>query len=251
MTERELMRGYLERLGFAEPPPSSWATLTQLVERHLQTVPFENLDVVEGLRGELSTPGVLHKLVNRGRGGFCYELNEAFGTLLTHLGFSVRRIEARVWSAPLNTFGPPFDHLALVVSLPQGEFLTDVGFGDNNRTPLRLPTDETEDISGHYTLEKVSESIWRLSRAERPLYDMTLAAQPLEGFAPMYRFHQSSADSIFSKRLICTRATPNGRITLSGDCLSLIEGAHREESVIADRDLTLETHFGIARKSIC
>ena len=141
----------------------------------------------------MTTAGSLHKIVSsRGRGGFCYELNEAFGALLGHIGFSVKRIEARVWSVPRHSFGPPFDHLALVVSLPEGDFLTDVGFGDNNRTPLRLPEDQTEDVSGRYTLKPVSSGMLRLARPDRPLYYMTLVAQPLEAFEPMYRFHQSS-----------------------------------------------------------
>jgi arylamine N-acetyltransferase len=33
----------------------------------------------------------------------------------------------------LQRLGPPFDHLALVITLPEAEFLTDVGFGDNLR----------------------------------------------------------------------------------------------------------------------
>ena len=190
MLDPDLMHRYLRRLGLAAPPPPSWDGLRQLVDRHLRAVPFENLDVMAGLRPALTTAGSLRKIVSRGRGGFCYELNEAFGALLGHFGFRVKRIEARVWSVPRHTFGPPFDHLALVVSLPEGDFLTDVGFGDNNRTPLRLPEDHTEDVSGRYTLKPVSSSVWRLARPDRPLYDMTLAAQPLEVFEPMYRFHQ-------------------------------------------------------------
>jgi N-hydroxyarylamine O-acetyltransferase len=251
MTDPELMQRYLGRLGFAAPPPPTWEGLNKLVDAHLRAVPFENLDVMAGLQPQLSTAGTLHKIVSRGRGGFCYELNEAFGALLAHAGFSVRRIEARVWSVPQQRFGPPFDHLALVVSLPEGDFLTDVGFGDNNRTPLRLPEDEVEDVSGRYTLRPGSGGLWRLSRPDRPLYDMTLAPQPLEVFAPMYRFHQTSPESIFSKGLICTRATANGRITLSGNRLSIVAGPHREESAGVDRGRTLAQHFGIAEESLC
>jgi N-hydroxyarylamine O-acetyltransferase len=251
MSLPELMRGYLERLGLSAPPPPTWAGLQQLVTRHLQSIPFENLDVIEGRGGELTTQGALHKVVVRRRGGFCYELNEAFGALLVHAGFQVRRIEARVWAQPQQQFGPPFDHLALVVSLPEGQFLTDVGFGDNNRTPLRIPADAVADVSGLYTLRQRSDELWRLARPERPLYDLSLATQPLEAFAPMHRFHQTSPESIFSKGLICTRATPDGRITLSGDRLTVVEGARRTQSSAADRDLALERYFGIAREAPC
>jgi N-hydroxyarylamine O-acetyltransferase len=247
MTHAELMQRYCERLGLAPPPPT-WAGLRALVTRHLETVPFENLDVIEGVRADLSQAGVLHKVVVRRRGGFCYELNEAFAALLSHCGFSVRRIEARVWSADRQSFGPPFDHLALVVQLPEGEFLTDVGFGDSNRVPLRLPRDAVTDVSGEYRLEPVAGALCRLARADRPLYAMTLTTQTLAAFEPMYRFHRSSPDSIFTKGLICTRATATGRITLSADRLTLVEGSQRQQSVVADRYQTLEQYFGITQE---
>jgi len=251
MTQNELMQRYLERLGLAAAPEPSWESLKHLVSRHLHTIPFENLDVVAGLRPELTTAGVLHKIAMRRRGGFCYELNEAFGALLAHVGFRVRRIEARVWSPPQQKFGPPFDHLALVVRLPEGEYLTDVGFGDNNRAPMRLPADSTSDLSGRYTLAQVSEDVWLLARQDRPLYEMTLAPQALENFAPMYRFHQTSPESIFSKGLICTRASENGRITMSAERLSIVEGAQRTESAAENREHALEQYFGIVKEPLC
>jgi N-hydroxyarylamine O-acetyltransferase len=220
------------------------------VSAHLQTVPFENLDIVNELQPELTTAGVLRKVVLQRRGGFCYELNEAFGALLVHLGFRVKRIEARVWLEPQRRFGPPFDHLALVIALPDGEFLTDVGFGDNNRTPMRLPADVLTDISGHYALARAADDLWLLRRSDRLLYELTLAAQPLSAFVPMYRYHQTSADSIFAKGLICTRATDRGRITLSGDRLIVVADSLRTATVRADCDDVLEEYFGIAKQGV-
>jgi N-hydroxyarylamine O-acetyltransferase len=247
--DAQIMDRYLERLAITGAPTPSWPALCDLVMRHLQIVPFENVDIVTGLRPELSTASVLHKVAIRRRGGFCYEVNEAFRALLTHLGFAVKRIEARVWSEARQQFGAPFDHLALVVSLPEGEYLTDVGFGDNNRTPLRLPADRGTDISGDYTLQQASKDIWVLSRADQPLYGMTLHEQPLSAFAAMHRHHQNSPDSIFTKGLICTRATPTGRITLSRERLIVVDGAERSETVASDRDQALEHYFGLLKES--
>jgi N-hydroxyarylamine O-acetyltransferase len=249
MSDLALMDSYLERLGIGTDPTPSWPALCDLVTRHMHIVPFENADIVNRQPPPLSTAVVLHKVAVRRRGGFCYELNEAFRALLTHLGFSVRRIEARVWSEARGTFGAPFDHLALVVSLPEGEYLTDVGFGDNNRTPLRLPADRVTDISGTYTLEQTADEIWLLSHTERPLYQLTLTEQPLAAFAPMHRHHQTSPDSIFTKGLICTRAMPTGRITLSRDRLIIVDGADRSETLTADRDQALEHYFGLKKEN--
>jgi N-hydroxyarylamine O-acetyltransferase len=248
VTDPNIMERYLERLECNGRPAASLASLHDLVTRHQEIVPFENLDVIEGRHPDLSTEGVLHKIVIRRRGGFCYELNEAFRALLEHLGFAVRRIEARVWSPRAQAFGAPFDHLALVVTLPEGEFLTDVGFGDNNRAPLCLPNDHREDVSGEYTLAAVDATRLRLSRPDGALYDMTLVSQPLSAYVPMYRHHQSSPDSIFTKGLICTRATPLGRVTLSGDRLILMENGVRTESLVPDRSAALEHHFGLLQE---
>jgi N-hydroxyarylamine O-acetyltransferase len=193
----------------------------------------------------LSTAGVLHKVVMRRRGGFCYELNEAFRALLAHLGFTVRRIDARVWLDQQQKFAAPFDHLALIVSLTEGEFLVDVGFGDNNRTPMRLPQDTLDDISGTYSLTQIAAGTCVLKRAGRPLYEMFLKEHPLSAFESMYRYHQTSPESIFSKGLICTRATPAGRITLSRDRLIVVDGGERSEIQISNRARVLEEHFGI------
>jgi N-hydroxyarylamine O-acetyltransferase len=294
---------YLRRLGMPARPAPDLPSLAELTARHMQTVPFENLDIVRGVPRRLSTHTALQKVVARARGGFCYELNEAFRALLEHLGFVVRRIEARVWQATAQRFGAPFDHLALVVSLPEGEFLVDVGYGDSNRTPMRLPEDHAADISGEYRLypvrgehavrdvlhpvrneppvldelhpardehavreelhpardehavreelhpardvPPVPNEYWRLSSKSYPLYEMTLAAQPLEAFEPMCRYHQSSPESVFSKGLICTRATASGRITLSRERLIIVEDGRRTETHCADVPAALELHFGI------
>jgi N-hydroxyarylamine O-acetyltransferase len=255
---RTLFSAYLRRLGLGGPPPPHLASLADLMGRHLQTVPFENLDVVERKPRPLNTEMVLRKVTVESRGGFCYELNETFRALLDHLGFEVRRIEARVWQAAAQRFGAPFDHLALVVSLPQGEFLVDVGFGDNNRTPMQIPQDHTRDVSGEYHLSPVESSPsvqdsaammsggrLCLRSATQPLYEMTLDAQPLEAFATMCRYHQTSPESIFSKGLICTRATPSGRVTLSRDRLIIVENGRRTDTVITDVAGLLERHFAI------
>jgi N-hydroxyarylamine O-acetyltransferase len=241
----QLMESYLRRLDARVYDAPSLHTLRDLMGRHLQTVPFENLDIVHRRRNPLSTDGVLDKVVIRRRGGFCYELNEAFGALLTHLGFSLRRIEARVWNDERQQFGAPFDHLALIVSLPEGDFLVDVGFGDNNRAPMRLPEDTLTDISGTYSLAPSTGEFWLLSRLGKPLYEMDLKGQSLSAFEPMYSYHQTSPESVFSRGLICTRATPFGRITLSRDRLIIADGATRRETKITDLARALAEHFGV------
>ncbi len=108
---------------------------------HLLSVPFENLSIHwRGIHWRepiiLGDEALFEKIVRRRRGGFCYELNGLFAALLRELGFSVKMLSAEVADAEGN-FGPPFDHMALLVTL-EDRWLADVGFGDSFREPLLL-----------------------------------------------------------------------------------------------------------------
>jgi N-hydroxyarylamine O-acetyltransferase len=226
MSGTEIFSAYLARLA-VERPSLDLAGLSTLMRAHMQIVPFENLDIVSGRPRPLSTRGALEKIARDHRGGFCYEVNEAFFALLQHLGFRARRIEARVWQPAAQQFGAAFDHLALVVT---------------------LPTDSVEDVSGHYQLGISQNNMLILASQKQPLYIMTLMAQPLEAFLPMCRHHQTSSHSVFAKGVICTRATPSGRITLSGEKLSVVDGNRRTELPVSSQTEVLAEYFGITDK---
>jgi len=116
--DEQALAGYLRRIGVTRPPAADEAALRELHQAHLLAVPFENLSIHLAEPISLAPADLLDKIVVRGRGGFCYELNGAFALLLEALGAQVRRVAARVHSQ--DGLGPPFDHLALVVGLPDG-----------------------------------------------------------------------------------------------------------------------------------
>ena len=79
---------YLARIGYAGSIEPTTEGLRALHRAHMLTVPFENLDI--GLKREIScdAESAVRKIVERRRGGFCYELNGAFAWLLRELGSS-------------------------------------------------------------------------------------------------------------------------------------------------------------------
>lgn len=124
------MKQYLERIGIDQTTlRCDLETLNRLHRRHLFNVPFENLDIHWNTPIELSMEKILTKIIKNRRGGFCYELNGAFCALLNQLGFESRMVSARV-AVGNGTFGPEFDHMAIISSLGNEEFIVDVGFGD-------------------------------------------------------------------------------------------------------------------------
>ena len=132
-----MLASYLARIGVPRPPGLDAETLRDLHRAHLVAVPFENLNIHLGEPISLHEADLIDKIAGRRRGGFCYELNGAFGCLLEWLGARVRRVSARVYGGD-GGLGPPFDHLALLVWLPDGTgpWLADVGFGSHSTYPL-------------------------------------------------------------------------------------------------------------------
>ena len=121
---------YLERVGRtdlvrARPCES---TLRQLHRAHVETIPFENVDIVLGRGVSLAMADIQEKLVASRRGGYCHEHALLFGAVLDRLGYRVDRLLARPRERPGRPW--PCMHMMLHVSGPGGGWLADVGFGE-------------------------------------------------------------------------------------------------------------------------
>src|SRR5579863_9421100 len=222
---------YLRRIEYGGPHPPTADTLRRLHRQHLFTVPFENLDIALGTNICLDVALLYDKIVSRHRGGFCYELNGLFCELLRTLGFTVEMLSARVRRND-GGFGPEFDHMLLKVQLEE-PWLVDVGFGDSFVDPIVFRSGGADQVNGHRYVVLPLENDWELLRDDDqgnvPLYLFCDAPHELSEYRAMCEFHQSSPDSHFTKSWICSRATPNGRITLANMRLIVTDGDKREE----------------------
>src|SRR5260370_11127318 len=124
---------YLRRIGYAGPVTRTLETLRSIHRAHLETVPFENLDISLARPIVLDLERFVQKIVEENRGGFCYELNGAFAALLRKMGYRVTLLSAR-GARKDGSAGPEFDHLALRVDLDQS-WLADVGLGNVSWSP--------------------------------------------------------------------------------------------------------------------
>jgi len=132
---------YLSRIGLSGSITPCLDDLERLQRAHLTCVPFENLDVFYRRGVHTGVEWSVPKIVDTGRGGWCYELNGAFAVLLEALGFAVKRLGATVL---LGQESPTPDHLTIEVTLDR-PFLVDVGFGDSFIRPLTLDSDGPQD----------------------------------------------------------------------------------------------------------
>ncbi len=242
---------YLARIGYIGPTAPTAKVLRAVHHAHLLTVPFENLDIGLGREIVVAQDVTVRKVVELRRGGFCYELNGAFAALLRAMGFQVTMLSARV-AREKGGEGPEFDHLTLRVDLEE-PWLADVGFGESFVEPLRLEAGaEQVDPAGSFRLVRRGAR-FQLEKADpggqwKRQYSFTLQPRRMEDFAAMCQYHQTSPESHFTQNRICTRATPEGRITLSGLKLVVTRSGHREEKTLTseeDRAVVLREYFGI------
>ncbi|MDP4200557.1 MAG: arylamine N-acetyltransferase [Bacteroidota bacterium] len=121
---------YLARIGIYDVVPGrelpDLALLQRLLDAHLWSVPFENIDIMRRKPLSLNEDDLYSKIVIHNRGGFCYELNGLFAMLLRALGYKVDTLSGRVRRGD-GSYGTPDEHLTTVVHLDQ-PYLAEVGF---------------------------------------------------------------------------------------------------------------------------
>jgi len=244
---------YLGRLGVAPDAvrDGGLEAVRRLQRAHVRTVPFENLAIVGDPFGErggegvtLALPALYEKVVERERGGFCFELNGLFGWLLSDLGFESNRLAARVLGDD-GTARPPANHHTNVVSLDR-RYVVDVGLGvPPMRRPLPLDgTPQTDDTG----------VAWRIVESDRPDADyLTQVRTPgddawtdryvfrdeprdLRFFEATCEYLATAPESTFTDHAIVSLATEDGYVKLSGDTLSRTAGGETTERTVPESD---------------
>ncbi len=244
---------YLQRIGLDSAPTLDLVGLSALMSAHLSTVPFENLDVAAGTPVRTDLEWSLDKVVTRSRGGWCFELNGAFGALLEALGFSVMRLGAAVLLDGPNAV---IDHLMLEVQLDRS-YLVDVGFGDSFSIPLDLNQQGPQD-GGVGTFEFIPSSQGlTLTRHDdsgfpEPQYRFRRVALQLTDFDASSQHLQTDPTLQWSKAPFATRLVDGGpvRLTLLPTLLKEITPQGTTETQVAeeDWDAVLLERFGLARE---
>jgi len=244
------LAAYLQRIGFAgQAGAPSLPVLSGLVAAHMRTIPFENLDVLVGRPIALDLDAVVAKLVGANRGGYCFEHATLFAAMLSELGFTVSSHLARVVLA-----GPrdaaPLTHMFNLVTLPEGRFVVDPGFGGPAACVPVLLAETGAQAAGHWLAQEDGEWVLR-TRLDGQVTDLWVTAltpdRPVD-FAVSSHFVATHPGSIFVQNLMLNRFTEGGRVSVMNDSLSVVEGDRREMVTIpsaAALSDALGRHFGI------
>lgn len=218
----EQQRTYLAYLDVPRPTDTDRANLDRLIAAHLNRVPFENLDVLLGRPIDIDAEATFAKIVERGRGGYCFEANSLFARLLLSLGYSVSLLAGRVrWGLADSAPQTMLSHLLLRVELAQGPFLVDIAFGSSTpyrAMPLYTPREQPDfpfrllpprAAQPHYQLQTRVDEIWL------PVYHFDLQASPWVDFAARNWYTATHPQSIFRQMLMAARIDGSTRLSLA------------------------------------
>lgn len=213
------LEAYLARIAVRAPVGPTLATLRELHARHAEHIPFENLAPFLGEPVALELGALEDKLVRRRRGGWCFEQNLLFAHVLETIGFSVKRLAARVrWNAAPGVVGPR-SHMLLVVHVEGAPWIADVGFGGLTLTaPLRFEPGIVQQTP-HEPHRLVPEGERFVLEAEvsgtwRALYAFDTNEQQLADYEVSNWYLANHPKSQFVNGILAARAAPDRRHAL-------------------------------------
>ncbi|HEV2673496.1 MAG TPA: arylamine N-acetyltransferase [Aliidongia sp.] len=247
------LEAYLARIAYDRPLRIDAASLADLHEAHLASIPFENLDIFLGRPIRIGLGPVQAKLVADRRGGYCFEHATLLKAALERIGFRCRLLAARVRSGAPDV-PRPRNHFLLEVDTPQGQYLADVGFGhDGPLHPLPLlpglilhqpgSAHRLRHDGGLWVLEGDVGSGWA------DLYAFTLEPQFLVDMEMANHYASTHPDSAFRRTLTVQRLRRNRRACLRGTTLETCVNGRRESMEIdsgAALLALLDDEFGLA-----
>jgi N-hydroxyarylamine O-acetyltransferase len=245
---------YFARIDYRGSHEPTLSTLNAIVAAHVQTIPFENLDVLLGRPIDLEPDGLMRKLVHARRGGYCFEQNALLLEVLTRLGFDAHPLSARVRYQRPREFTPARTHLFVRVELDES-WLADVGVGAMSPTCALRLAETGPQTTPHEPRRLLRENgrVYHQVQFGDEWHDV--CEFTLEEMPPIDRvvanwYTSTHPGSHFKNRLIVARALPDGgRIGLLNRELSVRQRGGQSDRRVLNSPEELRTalaeHFGL------
>ena len=221
--EKMKVEKYFRRIGLEMPETivPDGELLKKLHFAHCTTVPYENLDIIRGIPLRLDDEGLYQKVVEEGKGGYCFELNGLFAWLLRELGYKVTEYASRYLRGESSI--PMRRHRVLRVEATDGVYCADVGIGEVcPRYPLKLVEGlEQPQFDECYRFDKDEFLGWVLMDLYkgqwRQFYSFTEEPQLPQDYVALSCYCEKHPDSPFIHAEMFSLKTATGRITLDGN----------------------------------
>ena len=247
---RVALAPYLDRIGYTGDLTPTFPTLDALHFAHATHIPFENLDILLGRAIQLDLESLQQKLVVSRRGGYCFEQNLLFGTVLQDLGFRVTMLSARVRMGAVGV--RPRTHMLLLVALPEGRWIADVGFGGEGLlrpVPLESGTESPQFKWIYRVVQEGSGWVLQTRRSEGwvDMYAFTLEPHEPVDYEVGNHYTSTHPTSPFRKMPIAQRPSPEARYILRNRELTIDTGTSLTTRTVADKELldVIRETFGL------
>lgn len=127
--------------------------LQDLQSRHIAKHTFNNLAVLLGQEIPLEVDSLFSKMVEKRRGGYCFEHNKWVFHVLQELGFEVRLLLARVvYNRDVDSART---HRITLLKFRGEEYIVDAGFGHYGaRMPVKISGESQDMGDSHYRIIK-------------------------------------------------------------------------------------------------
>ena len=263
---------YLKRIGMERPEKLDKEYLDKLVLNHQTHVVFENLDIIAYNRPiSLNIADLFDKIVVRGRGGYCFEMNGLFVKLLQGLGYDAYSCACR-GNREFDTNPSAFMHRGNIVTIDGQKLFCDVGYGGPMPPgSIKLVDGERQVVDGEtFWFEQKDEYWWLLRRMTKGtsesgmlgVYDpntindikeadvTVVSPVRLEGadFVALSDKLSNDPTSTFRTRYMVSLRTPTGSKGLNSEVYTHIENGVRTRTPITAEDIPriLKEEFGLS-----
>jgi arylamine N-acetyltransferase len=260
----KLVESYLARLGIDAEIPSIEA-LTRLHQAHVEQIPYETFWIHLGQDWGIDAMESFQRAATTRRGGYCFQLNGGFHTLLSHLGYRVSINPANVHGAEGPEHIKLENHVALIAgglpseSNPNGRWWVDVGLGDALHEQMPLMNTVVKQDAMQFGVEAVDENgvgDWHLiTDPSCWIAGVSLADQPanMMDFIDRHHFNVHSPASGYAKVVTAQLRRPNGKTILRGCVLTKTDGivvtTHTSASLAEWLDV-LRDEFGLTFENV-
>ena len=246
---------FLQRIGMnpdTKPVPT-FDFLKSVQYNAVISIAYENLDILDKKPLKLDADSLFEKIVEKGRGGYCFEVNGLLSWFFKECGFEVTDYFARFLRGEKDI--PMRRHRVLSVKCDDGDYFCDIGIGQiAPRLPVLMKEGLPQKQFGEtYKFEKdknlgwvlydLHNGEWRqfISFTEEKIYEIDFVQPSV--------YCELHPDSVFNKAPMIAIKTPDGRKTIDDKTYKVFVGnelAYIEENVSKERfDELLIKEFNI------
>ncbi|GAA0429886.1 arylamine N-acetyltransferase [Virgibacillus salarius] len=220
------INGFFKRIKYNGSTHISFNDIPTLMFQFAKHIPFENLDVINNERSQVSKHTLQQKLLDNPRGGLCYELNPLFYYVLREVGYNVKMIAASI-ILPKN--GLQGTHISTILTYDERTYIVDVGFGSHLALqPIPLTGETISSRTGNYRIveQHDDKAIYALEKITNgkieASYTFTLDAVDEEYLTKVKEIIKKDERSPFNRSILVTKLTEEGHITLTKDTITEI-----------------------------